>query len=218
MKILARRKLDTTTMPNAKRRQVVRNRLTLILIALVVALPAVLSFLLYASGWRPASSGNYGELVEPARAIKNLELQTLDGSSLRVSDLHKSWAFVYFVAHGCGTACERNLYKMRQVRLTQGENANRLQRVLVVADKIVLDKLRMQLRDYPGMIVITGPAENVRTLSEEFALPTGTPLDGLGRIYLLDPAGRFMMSYPVDADPSGMRKDLQRLLKVSRIG
>jgi cytochrome oxidase Cu insertion factor (SCO1/SenC/PrrC family) len=205
-------------MPDPERRQVVRNRLTLILIAIVVALPAVLSSLLYMSGWRPSSSGNYGDLVEPARTIKNLELQTLDAGRLRVSDLHGRWAFVYFVADRCGTACEHSLYKMRQVRLTQGENANRLQRVLVVADKGALDKLRIQLRDYPGMTVITGPPENVRTLSEEFALPSGTPLDGLGRIYLLDPLGRLMMSYPADADPSGMRKDLKRLLKVSRIG
>lgn len=204
-------------MSNPKRRQIVRNRLTLVSIALVVALPAVLSFLLYTSGWRPSSSGNYGELVEPPRAIKNLEFQTLDGNRLRVSDLSKRWAFVYFVADGCGAACEHSLYKMRQVRLTQGENAKRLQRVLVV-DNVAVEELRTQLREYPGMVVITGPRENVRTLFEEFALPTGTPFDGPGRIYLLDPAGRLMMSYPADADPSGMRKDLKRLLKVSQIG
>ncbi len=205
-------------MSNPDRGQAARNRLTLILIGLVVALPAILSFLLYASGWHPTTSGNYGELVEPARTIKNLEFQTLDGGSLRVSDLNKRWAFVYFIADGCGAACEHSLYKMRQVRLAQGENAKRLQRVLVVADNVALDKLRTQLREYPGMVVITGPRENVRTLSEEFALPTGTPFDGLSRVYLLDPAGRLMMSYPADADPSGMRKDLKRLLKVSRIG
>lgn len=209
---------NATIMSNPNRRQTVRNRLALILIALVVALPAVLSFLLYVSGWRPSSSGNYGELVEPARTITNLEFETLDGGKLRFNDLRKRWAFVYFVADGCGTTCEHNLYKMRQVRLTQGENAKRVQRLLVVADKGALDKLRIQLRDYPGMTVITGPPGSVRAFSEELALPVGTPLDGLGRIYLLDPLGRLMMSYPADADPSGMRKDLKRLLKVSRIG
>lgn len=208
----------TTIMSKLNRRQTVRNRLTLISIALVVALPAVLSFVLYTSGWRPSSSGNYGELVKPPRAIKNLELQTLDGNSLRITDLSKKWTFVYFVADSCEAACEHSLYKMRQVRLAQGENAKRLQRVLVVADNIGFEKLRTQLREYPGMVVITGPRANVRTLSEEFALPTGTPFDGPGRIYLLDPAGRLMMSYPADADPSGMRKDLKRLLKVSQIG
>jgi hypothetical protein len=38
------------------------------------------------------------------------------------------------------------------------------------------------------------------------------------RIYLVDPLGNLMMSYPGDADATGMKKDLQRLLKVSQIG
>ncbi|MND01743.1 hypothetical protein D3C83_208510 [compost metagenome] len=37
-------------------------------------------------------------------------------------------------------------------------------------------------------------------------------------IYLLDPLGNLVLRYPRDADPSRMRKDLERLLKVSRIG
>ncbi|MNC92394.1 hypothetical protein D3C83_88130 [compost metagenome] len=37
-------------------------------------------------------------------------------------------------------------------------------------------------------------------------------------IYLLDPLGNLVLRYPRDADPSRMKKDLERLLKVSRIG
>jgi hypothetical protein len=37
-------------------------------------------------------------------------------------------------------------------------------------------------------------------------------------IYLVDPLGNLVLRYPRDADPSRMRKDLERLLKVSRIG
>ena len=207
-----------TIMSSPDRKQIVRNRLTLVSIALVVALPAVLSFVLYTSGWRPSSSGNYGELVQPPRTIKDLEFHTLDGNRLRVSDLSQKWTFVYFLADSCGATCERSLYNMRQVRLAQGENADRLQRMLVVTENVALEKLRTQLREYPGMVVITGPHENVRTLSEEFTLSSGTPFESYGRVYLLDPAGRLMLSYPADADPSGMRKDLKRLLKVSRIG
>jgi hypothetical protein len=49
-------------------------------------------------------------------------------------------------------------------------------------------------------------------------LPAGSPLDNLNRVYLVDPLGNFMMSYPADADPTGMRKDLARLLRISQIG
>ena len=38
------------------------------------------------------------------------------------------------------------------------------------------------------------------------------------QIYLIDPLGNVMMSYPKDATAKGMQKDLKRLLKVSKIG
>jgi len=37
-------------------------------------------------------------------------------------------------------------------------------------------------------------------------------------IYLIDPLGNLMLRFPRDPDPSRMVKDLQRLLKASRIG
>jgi hypothetical protein len=38
------------------------------------------------------------------------------------------------------------------------------------------------------------------------------------RVYYVDPLGNLMMYYTPDADPTGMLKDLARLLKASRIG
>jgi len=43
------------------------------------------------------------------------------------------------------------------------------------------------------------------------------PGDG-ERFFHLDPLGNLMMRFPQDPDPSRMVKDLQRLLKASRIG
>jgi hypothetical protein len=37
-------------------------------------------------------------------------------------------------------------------------------------------------------------------------------------IYIIDPLGNLMMRYPRDADPSKIKKDVVKLLKVSRIG
>ena len=38
------------------------------------------------------------------------------------------------------------------------------------------------------------------------------------RIYIIDPAGNLMMSYPALADPNLIKKDIKRLLKTSQIG
>jgi hypothetical protein len=41
---------------------------------------------------------------------------------------------------------------------------------------------------------------------------------GEGRVYIVDPLGNLMMSYPSDAGPGDLYDDLRRLLRVSRIG
>ncbi len=46
----------------------------------------------------------------------------------------------------------------------------------------------------------------------------GFPGNRVEHIYLVDPLGNLMMRFPRDPDPSRMVKDLQRLLKASRIG
>ncbi|MFQ5937962.1 MAG: SCO family protein, partial [Acidiferrobacterales bacterium] len=196
----------------SKERRATKNRLTLTLLAIAFVLPVGLASLLYAVGWRPAATINHGELIEPPRVISDLELRTLEGKRLRLRDLQGKWTFIYFGPARCLAACEHNLYKMRQVRLAQGEKAERVQRVFVVTDTRAIDLLTRVLQDYPGLVVITGSSTAVRTLAQEFVLPAGMPLDGLERIYLMDPTRRLMMSYPSDADASGMRKDLARLL------
>ena len=42
--------------------------------------------------------------------------------------------------------------------------------------------------------------------------------DVVNRIYLIDPIGNLVLSYQPDSDPSKMRRDLSRLLRVSQIG
>ena len=45
-----------------------------------------------------------------------------------------------------------------------------------------------------------------------------SPAMRVDHIYLVDPLGNLMMRFPRDPDPSKMIKDLQRLLKYSRVG
>lgn len=202
---------SSTPSPSAGKR-------TLLVLALLFALPVALALILYMSGWRPAATVNHGELVQPARPIGDVTLDTLDGKRLKFSELGKKWALVYFGSAHCLARCEQDLYKMRQVHLAQGKEAARIERVFVVTDATALDLLRYTLKDHPGMIVLVGPPAAVRQLAGQFSVPAGGALDGLDRIYLVDPLGNFMLHYPPDADASGMRKDLVRLLKVSAVG
>jgi len=194
------------------------SRRKLLLLAALFVLPMLVAYALYYSGWRPAAVHPHGELVQPARPVADAALVLLEGKPMRFSELRGKWTLVTFSAAECLKPCEHNLTKIRQVIAAQGKDADRVQSVLVVTDGRALDWLHYAVKDYPGMRVVTGPAESVTALAREFTLPAGSPLDNLNRVYLVDPLGNLMMSYPADADPTGMRKDLAKLLRVSQIG
>jgi hypothetical protein len=193
-------------------------RWVLVLLALLFTSGIVVSYVLVETGWRPTTTKNYGELVQPARPIEDVALTRLGDGALRFADLRGKWTLAYFGSAECTRPCADNLYKMRQITAAQGKEAHRVQRLFVVTDAIGLEGLQAKLKDYPGMEVVRGGAQEVRRLAEQFRLPAGSPLDGLHRVYVVDPLGNLMMSYPADADPRGMNKDLGFLLKASQIG
>lgn len=194
------------------------NLFKLSLIAVLFFGTTALATFLYLSGWRPSGTTNHGDLVQPARPITAITLRTLDGKAVPFETLKNKWNLIYFNASECGETCKWNLYKMRQVRLAQGKEMTRVNTVLILTDTRARDWLHYMLKDYPDMQVYSADDANLRALGREFALPQGTPLDGLGRIYVVDPLGNLMMSYGPHADPTGIRKDLGHLLRFSHIG
>lgn len=195
-----------------------RARRRMLILALIFVLPILIAYALYYSGWRPASSGNYGELVRPPRPLPALTLETLEGKTLALESLRGKWSLVVFAPDECRDPCTANLDKMQRVILAQGKEAERVRAVLAVTDARTRDGLRDAIKAYPGMLVVAGPAAPVRAFAARFELTPGVPPDNLNRVYLVDPIGNFMMSWPADADANRMRKDLARLLRVSQVG
>jgi SCO1/SenC len=205
-------RIDTGTPPSP------RGRRTLMLVALLFLLPVVAATVLYVSGWRPeGKSLQHGELVQPARPVGDAELKGTDGAPYRLKALRGKWAFVYFSPLPCTQACRNSLYKMQQVRLAQGRDAPRVERVMIVV-AAGAGALRELAQQYPGLVAVSGMRATLQTLAREFVSGQGTALDVPGRVYLIDPIGNLVLSYAPDADPSGMRKDLARLLRLSQVG
>ena len=166
-------------------------RHTLLLLAAVCIAPVALGTAAYLFGWGVGSSGNYGELLPP-RPVSAPGLAALRGK----------WVLVSFDAAACDAYCERKLYFMRQVRRAQGKEMGRVERLWVLTDG---GKPRAEL---------LAAIEGTQISSDKLDFP-GNHAD---HIYLVDPLGNLMLRFPRDPDPSRMLKDLQRLLKASRIG
>ena len=98
---------------------------------------------------------------------------------------------------------------MRQVHLAQGRESNRAERLLIADDN---EALRAVAAQYPEVTLVTGTPEVLKPVRARFAEDDA----GLDTVFIIDPMNNVMMRYRPDADPSGMRKDLKHLLKLSK--
>ena len=194
-------------MPSAEPRRRV-SRWPLVWVAVATFAPLVLAYLTFYF-WAPQGHMNYGELIEPARPLPDAALTLADGRPFRLGALRGKWILLHVSSGACDEGCERRLYHMRQVRLTQGKNMDRIERVWLISDAAALDAA--VTRAFEGTYFVRAEGSDVL---REPALAA----DGPGHIYLVDPLGNLMLKFPRDGDPSRMRRDIERLLKASQIG
>lgn len=180
---------------------------TLWLVAAVCIAPFVASFTAYYF-YQPEGRINYGTLMD-ARQLPRTPLTLADGGTFSLKQLEGKWMFVVVDDAACDEYCEKKLWQIRQVRKTQGKYPERIERVwLMTGQGEPAQRLRTE---FDGTwLVRAGGSKVLDALPFEGALRD--------HIYLVDPLGNLVLRYPRDADPSRMRKDLERLLKISRIG
>lgn len=160
------------------------NRRMLIMVLVVFALPSVVASLLYFTGWKPSSTGNHGELIQPVRFIEDRAMQSLDGKSAKFSELHGKWTMVYFDTASCPEECIKQLYLMRQTHIAQGKDQDRVQRIFILTDAIALDALPAKLSDYPDMRVWMGDKKVLSQLTQDFGIDPQA-VDQNRNVYLL---------------------------------
>ncbi|MGB5082625.1 MAG: cytochrome C oxidase subunit I, partial [Burkholderiales bacterium] len=184
-----------------------RGRRVALAILAVCAAPTLAAWFAYFV-WQPQTRLNYGELIE-VHALPEREMQWRDGRPFEFSQLRGKWLILQVDSGSCAEACRKKLLYMRQARLAQGKDAERIERVWILSDSVSPDPA--VLRDYPGMNIVraTGSAPLARFPAAR------TPVD---HIYLIDPLGNLMLRFPGDPDARRMTRDLARLLKASRIG
>ncbi|TCK17082.1 cytochrome oxidase Cu insertion factor (SCO1/SenC/PrrC family) [Thiogranum longum] len=199
-----------------------RSRAALVLLLLVFAAPVILAWLVFFvfPEFRPTDTMNHGELVVPARPLPAFHLQGIGTDTVDQNFLRGKWTFVYLAEGACEKPCVDQLYKMRQVRLTQGKNIKRLQRLFLWNTEGIGEAQRLELaKHFPGLVIGNiqsgGQADS---LINSFRLEDGADPYSSGRLYLVDPMGNLMMSYEPDTVPRGITKDLERLLKYSGLG
>ncbi len=198
----------STTAPTMPKTTPRRPRVFYVLAAVCLA-PIVASYLAYYV-LPPTARTNYGDLIEPQRAVSTVAASTLDKQPVTFSSLQGSWLMVQVAPARCDEACRQHLWTMRQVRATTGKERDRVTRVWLVTDQENPDAAL--LRDFEGTLLWRISAADLQAL---FGAEANVAAEHL---WLIDPLGNLMLRWPREADPSRMKKDLGRVLRASGIG
>jgi hypothetical protein len=196
-----------------------RSSWKLYLLILLCIAPVVASYLAYYV-FPPSDRTNYGVLVEPQRPVPALpttlvrspdsvarEELARDG----LAALRGKWILLVVDKGACDRACAEKLFFVRQTHASLGKDRDRVQQVLLLTDTTSLPAAVDQAHSDMAVLRIAPQA-----LGE--LLPVESTTTSVDHIYLIDPLHNLMMRFPKDPDPARTRKDLQKLLKASRIG
>jgi hypothetical protein len=193
-----------------KARQSTGRRKMFVVLAICAA-PLIASYFTYYV-IKPQSRTNYGDLIDPrAYPIPQIGATTLDGKPASLDAYKGKWIMLQVDSGDCEQACKQKLLDMRQLRLMQGKEMDRIERVWLVTDDKPIETI--VLREFDGTRVLHARRDAVNVW-----LPVDQGTVSSDHIYIIDPLGNLMMRFPKNADHNKMKKDIAKLLKASSIG
>lgn len=185
-------------------------RLRMLLVLLVCAAPVVASYFTYYV-IRPEGRRNFGDLIEPTRALPALAVQTLEGEVVSLPDLKGQWLLVSVSGGACADDCQTHLYLQRQLLTGLGKERPRTEWVWLIQDQEPVPAALL-----PGLKEATVLRVDSGALSQWLAPASGQVLSD--HLYLIDPHGQWMMRFPAKLNTEGAlkaKRDIERLLRAA---
>src|SRR5574337_322316 len=179
-----------------------KSRLFLLLIVLAFVAPMIVAGLLSWSGWQPGTKGN-GEPILPQRNFvdERLRVQLADGQPYAWRDRQPRLTLVALAGPDCAARCLATLTSMAAARVTLNRNQSRLR--LLYLGTPPADDARDGMRNYwQRGTDVDGKLAGFRPSAP----------DSVSAL-LVESNGTALSLYRAGFDPSGLRKDLQKVNK-----
>lgn len=190
---------------------ILKSRLKLIGIALLFVVPVIYSwYLVFFTNFKPHPKGvEHGLIISPIIQVGDFEL--VDPISHKIYQLIGKWTLVSFVENKCDNVCEFQLYSLRQIWLALGKDGNKIQRLAIVKDNNLISSEQIKLSQ--GQFLLKDDRDLKDRLNSRFK---SYPAFESESIYLIDPYGNLMMQYKKGTNPSGIIKDIELLIRISK--
>lgn len=189
-----------------------RSNTSLWLLILTFALPIIgaYAYYLFVDDY---SMGNHGDLIQPVIQIEELSLTNINGEPMARDELIHGWKMLYIAGNKCDSGCQDSIYYMRQINTALGKNASRFMHMIIHLGIMSSEFQELITKQHPTALHSYATRDK---LSKVFsALDSALTSNA---IYIMDPLGNIMMRFSQGVSPKLILKDLNRLLKISRIG
>lgn len=185
-------------------------RFNMLLVLLACAAPVVASYITYY--WvRPEARRNFGELIQPTRAIPTIDAVRLDRNKMMLTDLKGQWLLVSVAGAACDASCQQHLYLQRQILVGLGKERPRTEWVWLVNDKAEIPNTLL-----PALEEATVLRIDPKALAQWLQPEANKKLED--HLYMVDPMGEWMMRFPAQLNTEGAlkaKRDMERLLRAS---
>ncbi len=179
-----------------------KGRIYLLLIALVFVAPMIVAGVLGWSGWQPGTRG-HGAPILPQRNFvdEKLRVQLDNGQPYAWRDEKPRLTLIALAGPDCATQCLDTLTNMAAARVTLGRNQSRL-RLLYLGTPPV-DVAQDGMRNYWKL---------GQDVDGKLASFRPTAPDSVSAL-LVESNGTALSLYRAGFDPSGLRRDLKKVIK-----
>ncbi len=189
-----------------------RKFLVVAMVMLVVIVAAVLVY----GAINPGGEEFHGSLISPPNPAADFALIDQSGKTTTLSDFRGKYTLIFFGFTNCPDECPLTMGYLKQMYDKLGNQADKVQVVLITTDPAndTPEELGNYLSHFdPSFIGLTSSKEVLQTVWSSYGV---TVMDNgethSSFLYLIDPEGNLIATYPLLDNADGITTDLQNLL------
>ncbi len=183
---------------------------------MVVVIAVVLSGLGY-TWYKSAHPAFHGSLINPPTAASDFALTSQTGATVHLSDFRGKFVLIYFGFTNCTSECPLTMGFLKQMHDKLGTLADQTQVIMISTDpaRDTPKAMGAFLAHFdPSFIGLTSSKETLQPVWSGYGV---TVLDNgethSSYLYLVNPHGNLIATYPLLQDADGITADIQNLLR-----
>jgi len=167
--------------------------------------------------YKTAHPAFHGSLINPSEPAADFALTSQTGATVHLSDFRGKYVLIYFGFTNCTSECPLTMGFLKQMHDKLGTLADQTQVIMISSDpaRDTPEAMGAFLAHFdPSFIGLTSSRDNLQPVWSAYGV---TVLDNgethSSYLYLVDPQGNLIATYPLLQNADGITADIQTLLR-----